>query len=126
MLQEVKMVVYRKKLAKYEGEEKDYEGNRVCEMKLMTLLDEPRMKEQPNNGNNNTTISTLSTSNEQRLTFDCISDMLTYDAVKQYKGKINTLKSDMKAFIRVCSQQLVQNGKITLYLIAKMNCCKDS
>ena len=33
--------------------------------------------------------------------------------VKQYKGKINILKSDLKSFVQVWSKKFIWNSKIT-------------
>ena len=112
---ESKMVEFEKKLRLYENEDKEYERNKLCEMKLMALYDE-HSHQQQNHGNHNTstTISNLSTHNEEHLvSFPCVSDRLTYNMMKEYKGKINMLKCDIKSFVRVRSDRTVRNGKIT-------------
>ena len=112
---ESKMVIYRRKLALFEAEEKEYGNNKVCEMKLVTLFEEVQRKEIENNDEDtNTSASTLPTSREcSTNTFNCMCNRLTYHMVKGYKGKVTILKCDMKAFIRVRSERLVRNGKIT-------------
>ena len=109
------MIEFEKKLRLYENEDKEYERNKLCEMKLMALYDE-HSHQQQNHGNHNTstTISNLSTHNNEHLvSFPCMSDRLTYNMMKEYKGKINMLKCDIKSFVRVRSDRTVRNGKIT-------------
>ena len=102
-----KMVVYEKKKTMHENEEREYEANRLCEIKLIRLFDEYCDKTDAAKPNSDTTTSTLqSTPNSDcNSTFSCISDMLTYNMLKTYKGHINILKSDMKSFVRVRSDR---------------------
>ena len=109
------MIEFEKKLRLYENEDKEYERNKLCEMKLMALYDEHSHQLQ-NHGNPNTTItiSNLSTPNKEHLvSFPCVSDRLTYNMMKEYKGKINMLMCDIILFVRVRSDRTVRNGKIT-------------
>ena len=91
----------------------DAETNRVCEMKLMALYDEHcynvRMRSE-----SNTNTSILATNNiDHHETFSCMSDRLTYVMITQYCGKINIVRSDMKAFVRVRSKRVIRSGKAT-------------
>ena len=110
---EARMVVYRKKLGQFEAEDKDYETNRVCEMKLMALYDEDCYKRRMRS-ESNTNTSILATNNiDHHETFSCMSDRLTYVMITQYRGKINIVRSDMKAFVRVRSKRIIRRGKAT-------------
>ena len=108
------MVIYRRKLALFEAEEKEYESNKVCEMKLMCLFEELQNKEiECNHDDTSITTSRLPTFSENNNTFDCMCNRLTYNMVKGYKGKVTMLKCDMKSFVRVRSERLIRNGKIS-------------
>lgn len=111
---ESKLMEYRKKMVNFETEDKIYEGNKVCEMKLMAIFDELCFQQSMDNSNTDTSAaSMLPPHNEKIDTFNCMADKLTYSMVKNYKGKINLLKTDMKSFVRVRSDRVIRNGKIT-------------
>ena len=111
---EAKMVIYRRKLALFEAEEKEYESNKVCEMKLICLFEEIQNKEiECNHDDTSITTSRLPTFSENNNTFDGMCNRLTYNMVKGYKGKVTMLKCDMKSFVRVCSERLIRNGKFS-------------
>ena len=114
LLFEARTAVYQKKLSLYQLEEKEYETNKSCEMKLMSLYDEHIYKTTLDTDNTTvTTTSTTSAPKESFSSFTSMADMLTYTIVKEYKGKINILKCDLKAFVRVRSNRTIKKGKIT-------------
>ena len=112
LLHEAKMAVFRKKLNLCVSEDKDYKANEACELKLMAIYDEYVCKLREAEATSNTT-SYQPTDNEKFDCFSCLSHRITYDMVNGYRGKINIVKSDMKAFVRVRSQRVVRNGKST-------------
>ena len=109
-----RMAVYKKKLGLHEAEQKEYNNNKVCELKLLSLYNDHICKLQLRKEMENTTASIPSTHKEHIHTlFSSMSDRITYKIVKEYKGKDNILKCDLKAFVRVRSERMVRNGKVT-------------
>ena len=101
-------------MVNFETEDKIYEGNKVCEMKLMAIFDELCFQQSMDNSNTDTSAASMLPPNNEKIdTFNCMADKLTYSMVKNYKGKINLLKTDMKSFVRVRSDRVIRNGKIT-------------
>ena len=77
-------------------------NNKVCELKLLSLYNDHICKLQLCKEMENTTASIPSTHKEHIHTlFSSMSDRITYKIVKEYKGKDNILKCDLKAFVRV-------------------------
>ena len=110
------MVIYRKKLNQFEVEDKDYKRNEECEKKLMTIYDSIINGRNTNNHNTTNAITTSYQATESEhftAAFGSMSDMITYDMVSGYRGSVNVMKADMKAFVRVRSNRIVRNGKST-------------
>ena len=115
MLHEAKMVVYRKKLNLFKVEDKDYKANEECEKKLMAIYDSIINRRNTNHNTTNTITTSYQPTESEHFTaaFGSMSDMITYDMVNGYHGKVNIMKADMKAFVRVRSNIIVHNGKST-------------
>ena len=114
LLHKAKMVVFRKKMNLFKIEDKDYKANEECEKKLMAIYGSIINKRNTNNTTNTITTSYQPTESEHfTVSFGSMSDMITYDMVNGYHGKVNIMKADMKAFVRVRSNIIVHNGKST-------------
>ena len=74
-------------------EDKDYKANEECEKKLMAIYGSIINKRNTNNTTNTITTSYQPAESEHfTVSFGSMSDMITYDMVNGYRGKVNIIK----------------------------------
>ena len=105
---------YLKDLKLYEAENNEYELNKICESKLVAIVNEPVATNQGDTFNSSV-VSINENESEGQVdgSFASLCGKVSSAMIINYRGKVKITKNEMKAFVRVRSGRKVTAAKIT-------------